>query len=42
VKAWTQLYMAWVRQLRFAQVARESTRLDYLHEVEHMAERVKR
>ena len=42
VKAWTQLYMVWVRQLRFAQVAQESTRLDYLHEVEHMAERVKR
>jgi transposase len=42
VKAWTELYMGWVRQLRFAQVAQESTRLDYLHEVEHMAERVKR
>ncbi len=42
IKAWTQLYMAWVRQLRFAQVAQESTRLDYLHEVEHMAERVLR
>lgn len=42
IKAWTQLYMAWVRQLRFQQVAQESTRLDYLHEVEHMAERVKR
>jgi transposase len=42
IKAWTQLYMAWVRQLRFQQVAREWTRLDYLHEVEHMAERVKR
>jgi transposase len=42
VKAWTQLYMAWVRQLRFAQVAQESTRLDYLHEVEHMGERVLR
>jgi len=34
--------MAWVQQLRFEQVAQESTRLDYLHEVEHMAERVKR
>jgi transposase len=34
--------MAWVRQLRFKQVAQESTRLDCLHEVEHMAERVKR
>jgi transposase len=42
VKAWTLGYMAWVRQLRFKQVAQESTRLDYLHEVEHMAERVKR
>ena len=42
LKAWTQLYMAWVRQLRFEQVAQESTRLDYLHEVEHMAERVVR
>jgi transposase len=42
VKAWTLAYMAWVRQLRFAQMAQESTRLDYLHEVEHMAERVVR
>jgi transposase len=42
VKAWTQSYMAWVRQLRFAQIAQEFTRLDYLHEVEHMGERVKR
>ena len=42
LKAWTQLYMAWIRQLRFLQVAQESTRLDYLHEVEHIAERVVR
>ncbi|MGB9077124.1 MAG: IS110 family transposase [Terracidiphilus sp.] len=42
VKAWTLGYMAWVRQLRFEQAAQESTRLDYLHEVEHMAERVVR
>jgi transposase len=42
MKAWTLGYMAWVRQLRFKQVAQEWTRLDYLHEVEHMAERVKR
>ena len=42
VKAWTLGHMAWVRQLRFEQVAQESTRQDYLHEVEHMAERVKR
>ena len=42
LKAWTQLYMAWVRQLRFEQAAQESTRMDYLHEVEHMGERVVR
>jgi len=42
VKAWTLPYMAWVRQLRFPQAGREATRLDYLHEVEHMGERVKR
>jgi len=42
VKAWTLGYMAWVRQLRFEQVAQESTRQDYLHEVEHLAERIKR
>jgi len=34
--------MGWVRQLRFAQPAQEATRLDYLHEVEHMAERITR
>ena len=42
VKAWTLPCMAWVRALRFEQPAQESTRLDYLHEVEHMGERVKR
>jgi transposase len=42
MKAWTQAYMVWVRQIRFAQMAQESTRLDYLHEVEHMGERVVR
>jgi transposase len=39
VKAWTQIYMAWIRKIRFAQMAQESTRLDYLHEVEHMGAR---
>lgn len=42
VKAWTQAYLAWVRQLRYQQAAQEWTRLDHLHEVEHMGERVKR
>ena len=42
IKAWTGVHMTWVRQLRFEPPAQESTRLDYLHEVEHMAERVLR
>ena len=42
VKAWTAPYMAWLRQVHFAQVAREATMLDYLHETDHMGERVKR
>ena len=42
MKAWTAPYMTWVRQVRFAQVAREATMLDYLHEVDHMSKRVRR
>jgi transposase len=34
--------MAWVRQVHFTQAAQEYTMLDYLHEVEHMNERVLR
>jgi transposase len=42
MKAWTEPYMAWVRQVRFEQPAQQATLLDYLHEVDHMAARVKR
>ena len=42
IKAWTAPYMAWVLQVHFTQVAREATMLDYLHEVDHVGERVKR
>lgn len=42
MKAWTEPYMAWVRQVRFEQAAQQATLLDYLHEVDHMAARVKR
>lgn len=42
MKAWTIAYMTWVRQLRFVQPAQDAARLDYLHEVEHMSERIKR
>src|SRR5579875_3149160 len=41
-KAWTLPYMAWVRQVRFERPAQQATLLDYLHEVDHMAARVKR
>src|SRR6201997_3134028 len=42
IRPWTRPYLIWVAQLRFTQVAQEATRLDYLHEVEHMRERVAR
>jgi len=42
IKVWTGLYMTWIGRLRFEQPAQEFTRLDYLHEVEHMGERVLR
>jgi transposase len=42
VRPWTRPYLIWVAQLRFTQIAQESTRQDYLHEVEHMRERVAR
>jgi hypothetical protein len=32
----------WVQQICFAQMAQEVTKLDHLHEVEHMGERVAR
>ena len=41
-ETWTHLYLIWVSQIRFMQMAQEATRLDYLHEVEHMRERVAR
>jgi transposase len=41
-KTWTLKYMTWIKQLHFAQPAQEFTLLDYLHEVEHMNERVLR
>jgi transposase len=42
VRSWTRPYLIWVAQLRFPQIAQEFTRQDYLHEVEHMRERVAR
>jgi transposase len=42
VKSWTAQHLLWVKTLRFEQAAQEATFLDYLHEVEHAAERVSR
>jgi len=42
-KAWTHRYLTWVRQtVRFEQPAQAATLVDYLHEVDHMAERLVR
>src|SRR5215471_7462750 len=42
-KSWTQKYMTWIKeQVRFDQPALEATLLDYVHEVDHMAERIER
>ncbi len=39
---WTQRHVSWISQLQFEQPAQEATRLDYLHEVEHVADRIDR
>jgi transposase len=40
--AWNTQYLAWVKSLRFEQTAQQLTLEDYLHEVEHGAERIAR
>jgi transposase len=43
MKAWTQAHLKWVKSaVHFEHAAQEATLLDYLHEVEHMAERIGR
>jgi transposase len=42
LKAWTERYMRWLGQVRYAQPAQEVTRLDCMNEFEHMSARVKR
>jgi transposase len=42
-KVWTQRYQDWVKeQVHFEPPAQEYTLLDYLHEVEHRADRIRR
>jgi transposase len=42
VPAWTTRHLAWVKTVHFEQTAQETTLLDYLHEVEHMTDRLER
>src|SRR6202167_6243868 len=42
LKAWTERYLAWLKQVRYTQPAQEATLVDCLNEVEHMNARVKR
>ena len=39
---WSDRHMRWLRQVHFEQFGQEATRLDYLHEVDHAAERITR
>jgi transposase len=39
---WTQTHLRWVKTVHFEQAAQEATLLDYLHEVEHVADRLER
>ena len=40
--SWTQAHLAWVKTVHFEHAAQEATLLDYLHEVEHVADRLER
>ncbi len=42
-KSWTRKYLTWIKeQVHFEQPALEATLLDYVHEIDHMAERLQR
>jgi transposase len=40
--AWSQKYLQWVQSQSFEQAAQQATLIDYLHEVQHAAERIVR
>ena len=42
MNAWTQTHLTWVKTVHFEHAAQEATLLDYLHEVEHVADRIGR
>ena len=37
---WSDRHLRWLRQVHFEQPAQEATRLDYLHDVDHAADRI--
>ena len=39
-RAWTQSHLKWVQTVHFEHAAQEATLLDYLHEVQHQADRI--
>src|SRR5712692_9626249 len=39
---WTQAHLTWVKTVHFDHAAQEVTLVDYLHEVEHAADRIER
>ena len=43
MKAWTQAHLTWVKSaVHFDHAAQEATLLDYIHEVDHVADRIER
>ncbi len=42
MKPWTDRHGIWLTTVRFEHPAQEATRLDYVHEVQHAAERISR
>jgi transposase len=40
--AWTQKYVGWIRSLSFDHVAQQATLVDYLGEVDHLEQRIRR
>jgi transposase len=42
MKAWTLRHLTWLNTVHFEHDAQEATLLDYLHEVEHVTNRIKR
>jgi transposase len=42
VKAWSAAYVEWLRGITFEHMARQATMVDYLGELDHVAERIRR